>query len=108
MRIVASHAVAIFGRLMFDLGFLKEILVAVEAKLAADFDQKLFVAGLMGLMAAQTLTILHRLMLDGGVGQKILVTLETKLAGGALEGLDLLKQRVTDVALITFLLCEGP
>jgi hypothetical protein len=72
---VAGDTLAIFRRLMFDLGFgklLLNVVMAFGAQFAARLDQQLFVVRLVGIVARDTLAIFRRLMFDLGFGELLL------------------------------------
>ena len=82
MRRVAIETGSRFDRLMHIFVIRQRIVVAIEAKFVAGFDQQIFVGRLMGIVATRTIAVLDRLMLELVSRNKILVAGETKLARG--------------------------
>jgi hypothetical protein len=82
VRRVAIQAIAGFHGLMLEFVIRQRIVVAIEAKFVAGFDQQIFIRRLMGVVAARTIAVLDGLMLELVARNKILVAGKTELPRG--------------------------
>ena len=77
VRRVTIQAVAGFHGLMLELVVRERIVVAIETKLVAGFDQQIFIQRLVGVVAARAIAVFDGLMFEFVAGNKILVAGET-------------------------------
>ena len=79
---MAGGAFARFGGRMFDFGFLKKIVMALEAEFCPGARQQSLALGGMGIMTAEAFARFGGRVFDFGLFQKIVVTFEAKLLSG--------------------------